>query len=188
MQYFQNLEYEIKINIFKYVNSQPNLVLTCRDWSFIANYPYIKSEWLKMHNEKSHAEIAYQILFTSKVMTSRFLIHFGKHEVDRTCYGQHRIRIKFAFDILSANSHVVNYATSRMLRKNFKNIRDLTPYKRFVPFPPRLKALQLNLRSHHIFFQLPIPEEYPSENNKHFDSLRKESLLRYHYLYIIYTS
>src|ERR1044072_6888033 len=52
MQYF---EYEIKINIFKYVDSPLNLALTCQNWSVIAKDPYAKSEWLIVHYGKEHA-------------------------------------------------------------------------------------------------------------------------------------
>ena len=55
MQYFQNFEYEIKINIFKYVDSPLNLALTCRNWSVIAKDPYAKSEWLIVHFGKERA-------------------------------------------------------------------------------------------------------------------------------------
>jgi hypothetical protein len=55
MQYFQNFEYEIKINIFKYVKFPLNLILTCRNWSIIAKDPYAKYEWLIVHYGKAHA-------------------------------------------------------------------------------------------------------------------------------------
>src|SRR4051812_39402917 len=55
MQYLQNIEYEIKIIIFKYVNSLLNLVLTCRNWSVIAKNPYAKTEWLIVRYGKAHA-------------------------------------------------------------------------------------------------------------------------------------
>ena len=55
MQYFQNYEYEIKINILKYVNSPLNLALTCRNWSAIAKDPYAKTEWLILRYGKTHA-------------------------------------------------------------------------------------------------------------------------------------
>src|SRR3954451_19127395 len=55
MQYFQNFEYEIKINIFKYVYSPLNLALTCRNWSVIAKDQYAKSEWLIVHYGKERA-------------------------------------------------------------------------------------------------------------------------------------
>ncbi|PKY27152.1 hypothetical protein RhiirB3_529030 [Rhizophagus irregularis] len=57
-----------------------------------------------------------------------------------------------------------------MLRKNLKDIEDLILNKRFVPFPPRPKAYQLDLNSDPHIHQQPIPEEYPSkdgfENNR----------------------
>ncbi|GBC08202.1 hypothetical protein RclHR1_07970004 [Rhizophagus clarus] len=55
MQYFQNFEHEIKINIFKYVNYPLNLLLTCRNWSVIAKDSYAKTEWLLEHHGKEHA-------------------------------------------------------------------------------------------------------------------------------------
>ena len=55
MQSFQNFEYEIKINIFKYVDHSLNLALTCRNWSVIAKDPHAKSEWLLVHYGKAHA-------------------------------------------------------------------------------------------------------------------------------------
>ena len=51
----QNFEYEIKINIFKYVNYPLNLALTCRNWSIIAKVPYAKTVWLIIHYRKAHA-------------------------------------------------------------------------------------------------------------------------------------
>src|SRR4051794_31168671 len=55
MQYFQNFEFEIKINIFKYVDSPLNLILTCRNWSDIAKNPHAKSEWLIVHYGEERA-------------------------------------------------------------------------------------------------------------------------------------
>jgi hypothetical protein len=55
MRYFQNFEYEIKINILRYVASPLNLSLTCRNWYFIVKDPYAKSEWLIAHYGKAHA-------------------------------------------------------------------------------------------------------------------------------------
>ncbi|RIA98880.1 hypothetical protein C1645_748676 [Glomus cerebriforme] len=55
MQNFKNFEYEIKINIFKYVNFPLNLALTCRNWSVIVKDPYAKSEWLIAHFGKTSA-------------------------------------------------------------------------------------------------------------------------------------
>src|SRR5436190_14541552 len=55
MQCFQNFEYEIKINIFKYVTFPLNLALTCRNWYVIVKDPYAKSEWLIAHYGKAHA-------------------------------------------------------------------------------------------------------------------------------------
>src|SRR4051812_40492546 len=49
------LETEIKINIFKYVDSPLNLALTCKEWNYIAKDPYAKSEWLIYQFGKTHA-------------------------------------------------------------------------------------------------------------------------------------
>ena len=94
----QNFEYEIKINIFKYVNYPLNLALTCRNWSIIAKDPYAKTEWLIIHYGKAHALFhavrlgptfiditVCQILITRKVIISRYfvqrlLMHFGKYD------------------------------------------------------------------------------------------------------------
>ncbi|PKK59575.1 hypothetical protein RhiirC2_287194 [Rhizophagus irregularis] len=67
------------------------------------------------------------------------------------------------FHFLSAGPHVINYAPG-MLRKNLKDIEDLILNKRFVPFPPRPKAYQLDLNSDPHIHQQPIPEEYPSKD------------------------
>ena len=98
MQYLQDFEYEIKINIFKYVNSPLNLALTCRNWSIIAKDPYAKTEWLILRYGKAHAlfhavrlgptfiDISVcQTLIARKVMISRYfvqrlLMHFGKYD------------------------------------------------------------------------------------------------------------
>jgi hypothetical protein len=48
----QNLENEIKTNIFKYVEHPLNLALTCRSWSAIAKTPYAKTEWFLEHYGK----------------------------------------------------------------------------------------------------------------------------------------
>src|SRR5436305_10122783 len=97
IQYFQNFEYEIKINIFKYVNYPLNLALTCRNWSVIAKDPYAKSEWLIICYGKAHAlfhtvrlEPTFidipicQTLIARKVMISRYfvqrlLMYFGRY-------------------------------------------------------------------------------------------------------------
>ena len=99
-QYFQNFEYEIKINIFKYVDSPINLALICRNWSVysvIAKDPYAKTEWLIIRYGKAHALFhavslgptfidipVCQTLIARKVIISRYfvqrlLMHFGKN-------------------------------------------------------------------------------------------------------------
>ena len=60
------------------------------------------------------------------------------------------------FHFLSAGPHVINYAPG-MLRKNLKDIEDLILNKRFTPFPPRPKALQLDLNNDPHIHQQPIP-------------------------------
>src|SRR6266496_1714005 len=87
MQHFQNLEYIIKINIYKYVDFPLNLTLTCRDWSVISKDAYAKSEWLLVHFGKIHALFhavrlgptfinisVCQMLITKKVPISRYFI------------------------------------------------------------------------------------------------------------------
>ena len=98
IQYFQIFEYDIKLNIFKYVDSPLNLALTCRDWSVIAKDPYAKTEWLIIHYGKAHALFhavrlgptfidipVCQTLIARKVIISRYfvqrlLMHFGKYD------------------------------------------------------------------------------------------------------------
>src|SRR2546423_7023066 len=98
IQYFQNFEYEIKINIFKYVNSPLNLTLTCRNWSVIAKDPYAKTEWLIKRYEKANASFhavrlgptfiditVCQALIARNVVISRYfiqrlLMHFGRYD------------------------------------------------------------------------------------------------------------
>src|SRR5688572_18217097 len=98
IQYFQNFEYEIKINIFKYVNSPLNLALTCRNWSVFAKDPYAKTQWLIIRYGKAHALFqavrlgptfidipVCQTLIARKVIISRYfvqrlLMHFGKYD------------------------------------------------------------------------------------------------------------
>src|SRR5436189_5472764 len=94
MQYF---EYEIKINVFRYVQYPLNLVLTCRSWSVIVKDPFAKAEWLIVHYGKAHALFhavrlgptfidmtVCRALIASNAVTSsqfiqRLLIHFGKY-------------------------------------------------------------------------------------------------------------
>ena len=98
MQYFQNFEYEIKINIYKYVYSPLNLALSCRNWSVISKDPYAKTEWLLVRYGKCHALFhavrlgptfidipVCQTLITREVPISRYfiqrlLMHFGKYD------------------------------------------------------------------------------------------------------------
>src|SRR5436190_612391 len=67
------------------------------------------------------------------------------------------------FHFLSAGPHVIDYAPG-MLRKNLKDIEDLILNKRFTPFPPRPKTLQLDLNNDPHIHQPPITEEYPSKD------------------------
>src|SRR5437763_924914 len=235
MQYLQNIEYEIMITIFKYVNFPLNLALTCRNWSIIAKDPYAKTEWLIVHYGKAHALLhavrlgptfidipVCQTLITRKVIISRYfvqrlLMHFGKYDqklielkiehnvgqldADRIRAFQLKIKSPWAsnlpifvftylldegykqlanagedipdipskgndmelFHFLSAGPHVINYAPG-MLRKNLRDIEDLILNKRFTPFPPRPKTLQLGSNNDSHIHQPPIPEEYPSKD------------------------
>src|ERR1044072_1043023 len=117
MQYF---EYEIKINIFKYVDSPLNLALTCRNWSVIAKDPYAKSEWLIVHFGKTHALFhavklgptfidmtVCRDLITRKVVVSRYfiqklLMHFvkydGQPDVDRIYTFRQKINSPWAIN------------------------------------------------------------------------------------------
>ncbi|RGB34482.1 hypothetical protein C1646_668496 [Rhizophagus diaphanus] len=97
MQYFQNFEYEIKINIFKYVDYPLNLISTCRNWSVIAKDSYAKTKWLIEHHGKEHAFFhavrlgvtfidmtMCQSLIERKIISSRYFIqillkHFRMH-------------------------------------------------------------------------------------------------------------
>src|SRR5436190_12605183 len=90
---FQNFEYEIKITIFKYVNSPLNLALTCRNWSIIAKDPYAKTEWLIIRYEKAHKlfhtirlgptfniPVCQTLIARSRYFIQRLLMHFGKYK------------------------------------------------------------------------------------------------------------
>ncbi|POG83181.1 hypothetical protein GLOIN_2v1490054 [Rhizophagus irregularis DAOM 181602=DAOM 197198] len=249
MQYFQNFEYEIKINIYKYIDFPLNLALTCRNWSVISKDAYAKTEWLLVRYGKSHALFqavrlgptfidipVCKTLITRKVPISRYfiqrlLMHFGKYDqklielkiehnvgqldADRIRAFQQKIKSPWAsnlpifvftylldegykqlanmnetlpskgndmelFHFLSAGPHVINYAPG-MLRKNLKDIEDLILNKRFVPFPPRPKAYQLDLNSDPHIHQQPIPEEYPSkdgfENNRQLNVIARGILI-----------
>ena len=93
MQYCSN---EIKILIFKYVDSPLNLALTCKNWCVILKDEYAKTEWLVVHYGKAHAFFhavrlgptfidipVCQTLIAKKVPISRYFIQrllmcFGK--------------------------------------------------------------------------------------------------------------
>ncbi|UZO22448.1 uncharacterized protein OCT59_014811 [Rhizophagus irregularis] len=75
------------------------------------------------------------------------------------------------FHFLSAGPHVINYAPG-MLRKNLKDIEDLILNKRFVPFPPRTKAYQLDLNSD------PYPSKDGFENNRQLNVIARGILIR----------
>jgi hypothetical protein len=245
----QNILFEIKINIYKYVDSPLNLALTCKNWSLISKDHCAKTEWLLVRYGKAHALFhavrlgptfidipVCQTLITMKVPISRYfiqrlLMHFGKYDqklvefkieynvghldVDRIRAIQQKIKSPWAsnlpnfvftylldegykqlantneslpskgndmelFHFLSAGPHVINYAPV-MLRKNLKDIEDLILNKRFVPFPPRPKAFQLDLYNDpHIHQQL-APEEYPSkdgfENNRQLNVIARGILI-----------
>ena len=94
----QCIEGEIKVIIFKYVDSPLNLALICRNWSVIAKDPYAKPEWQIVHYGKAHALFhavrlgptfidipVCQTLIARKVILSRYfiqrlLMHFGKYD------------------------------------------------------------------------------------------------------------
>ena len=98
MQYFLNLEHEIKIIIFKYVNNPLNLTLSCRNWSIIAKDPYVKADWLMVRYEKAHAlfhavrlgptfidiplcqALIARNATVSRYFIQRLLIHFVKYD------------------------------------------------------------------------------------------------------------
>ena len=86
MNKLQNFEYEIKVNIFKYLNFPLNLAITCQNWSVIAKDPYAKTEWLITRYGKAHALFhairlgptfiditVCQTLIARKVIISRYL-------------------------------------------------------------------------------------------------------------------
>ncbi|GET55119.1 hypothetical protein GLOIN_2v1490054 [Rhizophagus irregularis DAOM 181602=DAOM 197198] len=219
MQYFQNFEYEIKINIYKYIDFPLNLALTCRNWSVISKDAYAKTEWLLVRYGKSHA--LFQAVRLGPTFIDIPLIELkiehnvGQLDADRIRAFQQKIKSPWAsnlpifvftylldegykqlanmnetlpskgndmelFHFLSAGPHVINYAPG-MLRKNLKDIEDLILNKRFVPFPPRPKAYQLDLNSDPHIHQQPIPEEYPSkdgfENNRQLNVIARGILI-----------
>ncbi|CAG8720408.1 13518_t:CDS:1, partial [Funneliformis mosseae] len=55
INYFENIVDEVKINIFKNVETPINLALSSRSWARIAKDPYAKTEWLILHYGKAHA-------------------------------------------------------------------------------------------------------------------------------------
>ncbi|CAB5184162.1 hypothetical protein RhiirA5_398255 [Rhizophagus irregularis] len=55
MYFFQSLEEEIMINIFKYIERPMNLILTCQKWSNVARNSRAKAEWLITQHGKIHA-------------------------------------------------------------------------------------------------------------------------------------
>src|SRR5437762_3218157 len=121
MQYF---EYEIKINVFRYVQYTLNLVLTCRSWSVIVKDLFAKAEWLIVHN----------LLIT--IFT--YLLNEGYSQLSNS-----NEDISSKRNIFSGPYVVV----LGKLRKNLKEIEDLILNKRFISFPTRPKALRLYLNS-----------------------------------------
>jgi hypothetical protein len=249
MTRFQNFINEIKINIYKYVDSPLNLALTCRNWCNISKDCYAKTEWLLVRYGKVHGLFhavrlgptfidipVCQALISMKVPISqyfiqRLLMHFGKYDqklielkiehnvgqldFDRIRAFQQKIKSPWAsnlpiyvftylldegykqlaninetlpskgndmelFHFLSAGPHVINYAPG-ILIKNLKDIEDLILNKRFVPFPPRPKAFQLDLNSDPHIHQQSAPEEYPSkdgfENNRQLNVIARGILI-----------
>ena len=129
MQYFRDFEYEIKINIFKYVTSPMNLALTCRNWSVVVKDPYAKYEWLIVHYGKEHAlfhairlgptfiDIAvYQILIARKVVIPRYFISELKmeHNADRIYALQQKIK-----SLLSRNLSTTALLAERYCTNNY---------------------------------------------------------------------
>ncbi|CAG8603188.1 5982_t:CDS:1 [Funneliformis mosseae] len=96
--YFQYLEDEIKINIFKHADHPFNLARSCKSWAAVAKDSYAKTEWLLARSGKTHALFVAvklgpsfltipvcQNLLTRKVIISRYfvqrlLMHFGKYD------------------------------------------------------------------------------------------------------------
>ncbi|CAG8708465.1 12558_t:CDS:1 [Funneliformis mosseae] len=93
------LNVEIKVNIFKYVNTPLNLALSSKEWSIIARDTYAKTEWLIQQFGKAHAffhgirlgpafinKNVCQSLFIKKAIFSRYLtqklvIHYGLYDL-----------------------------------------------------------------------------------------------------------
>src|SRR5438034_1078968 len=67
------------------------------------------------------------------------------------------------------------------VEKEFERYRRLDLIKRFVPFPPRPKAFQLDLNSDPHIHPQAIPEEYPSkdgfENNRQLNVIARRILI-----------
>ncbi|GBC44127.2 hypothetical protein GLOIN_2v1469324 [Rhizophagus irregularis DAOM 181602=DAOM 197198] len=99
------------------------------------------------------------------------------------------MRIEFALSNKKSTSNlpifVFTYLGSSCDKLRFwhveKDIEDLILNKRFVPFPPRPKAYQLDLNSDPHIHQQPIPEEYPSkdgfENNRQLNVIARGILI-----------
>src|SRR4051794_3692725 len=94
-----SLKFQIKINIFKYVDSPLNLALCSKEWSNVAKDPHAKIEWLIYRFGKIHAlfhgirlgptfinkTICQQLIEEKKVILSRYLIqnlliYYGKED------------------------------------------------------------------------------------------------------------
>ena len=73
----QNFEYEIKINILKYVDSPMNLALTCRNWSVIVKDPYAKTEWFLVNYGTMEGPMHYSMLYDWDPLLS--ISQFVKH-------------------------------------------------------------------------------------------------------------
>ncbi|RIA98885.1 hypothetical protein C1645_843009 [Glomus cerebriforme] len=215
MQCLQNSEIFILTNIFKNVNNPLNFALTCRNWSVIAKDPYAKVKWLIVHYGKAHALFhavrlgpsfidmkvyLYQALIEKEVITSRYLIHFGKYNkklIENRQFNDGKIhtfqqKIKslwarnlfifvFAYLLKDLPSKGNNMELVRfiihvhgMLIKNFKDL-----IKNFITLSPRSKS-DLNSAFH--ICQPLIPKKYLSNNKfdliKFFDALQEESFSR----------
>src|SRR5437763_13622747 len=127
MQHFQNFEYEIKINIFKYANSPLYLALTltCRIWSVIAKDPYSKAEWSIKCYGKAYALFhtvrlgatfiditIYRDLIARDIVLSRYFIQrlsvqFGKYDQRLIEYKIERSVNHLDSDRIGAFQHVL---------------------------------------------------------------------------------
>ncbi|CAG8677527.1 2921_t:CDS:1, partial [Funneliformis mosseae] len=137
------LESEIKINIFKYVDTPLNLSLTCKAWNNIAKDPYAKAEWL-IHNYGKTYALFHGIRLgptfinenVCKTLISRN-VAFSRHLVQRVLmnYGRQdpaltELRIKY--NIIQPDSNKI--------RRDQKQIKD--PWASDLPLSVFIFILQ----------------------------------------------